>query len=37
MIREKQITIIKMRTKINIKNYFLMDGIEKQIFETKYI
>ena len=33
MIREKQITIIKMRTKIDIKiklNQILSDGIEKK-------
>ena len=41
MIREKQITIIKMRTKIDIKiklNQILSDGIEKKKrFKTKYI
>jgi len=31
MIREKQITIIKMRTKVNIKIKL------KKIFKTKYI
>jgi hypothetical protein len=39
MIREKQITTIKMRTKIDIKiklNQILKDKIEKQI-KTKYI
>jgi hypothetical protein len=33
MIREKQITIIKIRTKVNIKiklNQILWDGIEKK-------
>jgi len=30
MIREKQITIIKMRTKVNIKIKFLRDEIEKK-------
>ena len=34
MIRKKQIEIIKIRTKINIK---IKDEIEKQIFKTKYI
>jgi len=29
MIRKKQITIIKIRIKINIKNEILRDGIEK--------
>jgi hypothetical protein len=37
MIRKKQITIIKMRTKVNKKNQILRDGIEKNIFKTKYI
>ena len=40
MIREKQITIIKMRTKSDIKiklNQILRDKIEKIIFKTKYI
>ena len=39
MIREKQITIIKMKTKVNIKiklNSILRDKIEKKI-QTKYI
>jgi hypothetical protein len=39
IIREKQITIIKMRTKVNIKiklNQILRDEIKKQI-QTKYI
>jgi hypothetical protein len=39
MIREKQITNIKMKTKVNIKiklNSILRDKIEKQI-QTKYI
>jgi len=39
MIREKQITIIKIRTKVNIKiklNQILRDKIEKKI-QTKYI
>jgi len=39
MIREKQITIIKMRIKVDIKiklNQILMDEIEKKI-KTKYI
>ena len=38
MIREKQITIIKIRTKFNIKiklNQILRDEIEKKI-QTKY-
>jgi hypothetical protein len=36
MIREKQITIIKMRTKVNIKiklNQILRDEIEKKRFK----
>jgi hypothetical protein len=40
MIREKQITIIKMRIKIDIKiklNQILSEGIEKKRFKTKYI
>jgi hypothetical protein len=41
MIREKEITIIKMRIKINIKiklNQILRDEIEKKKrFKTKYI
>jgi hypothetical protein len=37
MIRENQITIIKMRTKVNIKIKFLRDEIEKKIFKKKYI
>jgi hypothetical protein len=40
MIREKQITIIKIRTKVDIKiklNQILRDKIEKQIFKKKYI
>jgi hypothetical protein len=40
MIREKQITIIKMRTKVNIKiksNQILRDKIEKKEIQTKYI
>ena len=36
MIRENQITIIKMRTKVNIKIKFLRDEIEKKIFKKKY-
>jgi hypothetical protein len=39
MIREKQITIKKMRTNVNIKiklNQILRDEIEKKI-QTKYI
>jgi len=39
MVRKKQITIIKMRTKINIKiklNQILRDEIKKKI-RTKYI
>jgi hypothetical protein len=39
MIREKQITIIKIRTKVDIKiklNQILRDEIEKKI-KTKYI
>jgi hypothetical protein len=36
MIRKKQITIIKIKTKINIK-LNLRDEIEKNIFKTKYI
>ena len=39
MIREKQITIIKMRIKVDIKiklNQILRDEIEKKI-KTKYI
>jgi hypothetical protein len=37
MIREKQITIIKMRTKVNIKNQILRDGIENNIQNKIYI
>jgi hypothetical protein len=40
MIREKQITIIKIRTKVDIKiklNQILMDKIEKKRFKTKYM
>ena len=40
MIREKQITIIKMRIKVDIKinlNQILRDGIEKKRFKAKYI
>jgi hypothetical protein len=40
MIREKQITIIKIRTKVDIKiklNQILRDEIEKKRFKTKYI
>ena len=40
MIRKKQITIIKIRTKVNIKiklNQILRDEIEKKKFKTKYI
>jgi len=37
MIRKKQITIIKMRTKVIYKNQILRDEIEKKIFQTKYI
>jgi hypothetical protein len=36
MIREKQITIIKIRTKVNIRiklNQILRDKIKKQIFK----
>jgi hypothetical protein len=39
MIREKQITIIKIRTKVNIRiklNQILRDKIKKKI-QTKYI
>jgi len=40
MIREKQITIIKIKIKINIKiksNQILRDKIKKKRFKTKYI
>ena len=40
MLREKQITIIKMRTKIDIKiklNQILKNKTEKKRFKTKYI
>ena len=40
MIREKQITIIKIRIKINIKiklNRILRDEFEKKKNQTKYI
>ena len=40
MIREKKITIIKIRTKVDIKiksNQILRDEIEKKRFKTKYI
>jgi len=40
MIREKKITIIKIRTKVDIKiksNEILRDEIEKKRFKTKYI
>jgi hypothetical protein len=40
MIREKQITIIKIKTKVNIKiklNQILRDKTKKKIFKTKYI
>jgi len=40
MIREKQITIKKMRTRVNIKiklNQILGDKIEKKRFKTRYI
>jgi hypothetical protein len=40
MIRENQITIIKIRTKVNIKiksNQILRYEIEKKRFKTKYI
>jgi hypothetical protein len=40
MIRKKQITIIKGRTKVNIKiklNQILRDKIEKKKIQTKYI
>ena len=40
MIRKKQITIIKMRTKIDIKiklNQIIRDEIKKKRFKTKYI
>jgi hypothetical protein len=40
MIREKQVTIIKMRIKVDIKiklNQILRDEIEKKRFKTKYI
>jgi len=38
MIREKQITIIKIRTKVDIKiksNQILSDGIEKKKIQNK--
>jgi hypothetical protein len=40
MIREKQITIIKMRIKVDIKiklYQIVRDEIEKKRFKTKYI
>jgi len=40
MIREKQITIIKIKTKIDIKiklNQILRDEIERKKIKTKYI
>jgi hypothetical protein len=40
MIRKKQITIIKMRTKIDIKiklNQIIRDEIKKKRFKTRYI
>ena len=40
MIRKKQITIIKIRIKVDIKiklNQILMDKIEKKRFKTKYM
>jgi len=40
MIREKQITIIKIRIKVNIKiklNQNLRDEIKKKNIQTKYI
>ena len=40
MIRVKQIIIIKIRTKVNIKiklNQILRDEIEKKKIQTKYI
>jgi hypothetical protein len=40
MIREKEITIRKIRTKVNIKiklNQILRDKIEKKKIQTKYI
>jgi hypothetical protein len=40
MIREKQITIIKMRIKIDIKiklNKIIRDEIKKKRFKTRYI
>jgi hypothetical protein len=40
MIREKQITIIKISTKVNIKiklNQILRDEFEKRKIQTKYI
>jgi hypothetical protein len=37
MTRKKQIIIIKIRIKVNIKIKFLSEEIEKQIFKTKYI
>jgi len=40
MIREKQITIIKIKTKVNIKiklNQILRDKTEKKRFKRKYI
>jgi hypothetical protein len=40
MIREKQIKIIKIRTKVNMKiksNSILKDEIKKKRFKTKYI
>jgi hypothetical protein len=40
MIKEKQITNIKMRTKVDIKiklNQILRDKIEKKRFKTEYI
>jgi len=40
MIREKQITIIKIRIKVNIKiklNQILRDEIKKKKIQTKYI
>jgi hypothetical protein len=36
-IREKQITIIKKGTKVDIKNQILRDKIKKTSFKIKYI
>jgi hypothetical protein len=36
-IREKQITIIKKGTKVDIKNQILRDKIKKKSFKIKYI